>query len=320
MESAGFEAPHGKTETRRDDPGRSLLTRVRLRRAAVVLDDQRGRCSSLEQRKRVEPRRVGNILAPRHDVLLDEPLPAKRRRPTLLSRLARNLDVKCQAIGTVGNQIVALADAPTVGYTTSRVGYRALLTYPVSSVFVAWDPQAAERWLPDDPAARAAALASLDRVCERRWSVALGDAWYDELERAVGRQLIDSAQEAAVRRAIGGARRQQLRPRARRRRLLRRANADRTGLRCPRSRPRAVSARVQAAAVRVRDRRGRRPAPRRCRRRQPKDRRRDLYGSDCLAAPPGLDSGTVPDGSPFRRPCSHPTKRQSPPSGALPAS
>ncbi|GGJ40901.1 flavin reductase [Streptomyces brasiliensis] len=113
-----------------------------------------------------------------------------RARPHM-ERLARELDLECLAVGTVDQQSVclAIADSPNADYTSSRVGYRTPFVFPVGSVFVAWDPDGTEGWLPKDPARAAIGEAALRRTRRRRWSVAIGDDDYDQLEHAVSRQL-----------------------------------------------------------------------------------------------------------------------------------
>jgi flavin reductase (DIM6/NTAB) family NADH-FMN oxidoreductase RutF/DNA-binding IclR family transcriptional regulator len=115
---------------------------------------------------------------------------AGRARPHM-ERLAGELDLECLAVGTVDQQSVclAIADSPDADYTSSRVGYRTPFVFPVGSAFVAWDPAGTGTWLPEDPARAAAGEAALRRTRRRRWSVAIGDDHYDQLERAVGLQL-----------------------------------------------------------------------------------------------------------------------------------
>ncbi|MGW5974920.1 flavin reductase [Streptomyces sp. NPDC055186] len=115
---------------------------------------------------------------------------AGRARPHM-ERLARELDLECLAVGTVDRQTVclAIADSPTPDYTSSRVGYRTPFVFPVGSVFAAWDPAGADGWLPQDAARAAAGEAALRRTRGRRWSVAIGDDHYDQLEHAVGLQM-----------------------------------------------------------------------------------------------------------------------------------
>lgn len=116
---------------------------------------------------------------------------AGRARPHM-ERLARELDLECLAVGAAGHQTVclAIADSPDADYISSRVGYRTPFVFPVGSVFVAWDPDGTDAWLPgEDPAHKAAGEAALRRTRRRRWSVAIGDDHYDQLERAVGLQL-----------------------------------------------------------------------------------------------------------------------------------
>lgn len=108
-----------------------------------------------------------------------------------MERLAGELDLECLAVGTAGRQSVclAIADSPNPDYTSSRVGYRTPFVFPVGSAFVAWDPAGTGAWLPEDPVRAAAGEAALRRTRRRRWSVAIGDDHYDQLERAVGLQL-----------------------------------------------------------------------------------------------------------------------------------
>lgn len=115
---------------------------------------------------------------------------AGRARPHM-ERLARELDLECLAVGTVDRQSVclAIADSPDADYVSSRVGYRTPFVFPVGSVFAAWDPAGADAWLPADPALAATGEAALRRTRRRRWSVAIGNDHYDQLERAVGQQL-----------------------------------------------------------------------------------------------------------------------------------
>ncbi|MFC9557479.1 flavin reductase [Rhodococcus sp. NPDC056960] len=146
---------------------------------------------------------TSSLVAP-PDRDLIEPLRLAGLARRSMEELAHDLGVECQAIGVVGGETVALAiaNAPGAQFTTARVGYRAPLTSPVGSVFVAWTPNEVERWL-GDTCSRATAVAALERVKQRRWSVVLGDGSYDELERAVGHQHLDNTHEDEVRRAIG---------------------------------------------------------------------------------------------------------------------
>lgn len=147
---------------------------------------------------------TSSLVAPPERDLTDLLRLADRSRPTM-EALAQELKIECQAVGSVDGDTVALAivNPPGATYTSARVGYRAPLTFPVAAASVAWDEAAANRWLPSEPQDRAMGLSALERVRQRRWSIALDDDSYAELERAVGHRHVDTSQDDAVTRAVG---------------------------------------------------------------------------------------------------------------------
>lgn len=136
------------------------------------------------------------VAHPERDLMEPIRLAGRARRP--MENLATDVALECLAVSEVVDETVclAIADAPGAAYTSSRVGYRTPARFPAGAVFHAWDDHPTSRWLPDDDARRTTALNSLERVRNRRWSIAIGDAKYDDLERAVGRLHVrDTADE-----------------------------------------------------------------------------------------------------------------------------
>lgn len=139
------------------------------------------------------------VAAPEADLVEQIRLVGRARHD--MESLANELDLECLAIAETGDQTVCLgiADAPSPSYIPSRVGYRTPLVRPVASVFVAWDTDAARRWLADDTQdGQETGRAALERVRRRRWSIALGDPAYDRLERTVGLMLRDGTPEDEI--------------------------------------------------------------------------------------------------------------------------
>jgi flavin reductase (DIM6/NTAB) family NADH-FMN oxidoreductase RutF len=132
------------------------------------------------------------VAVPEHDII-EQVRIAGLARPAL-EELARELDVEAFVAGAVRDKVVLLASADPARprYVKSRVGNRSPHIAPVWSIFVAWeDPKVVGRWLsgsafaegPADPGEHLNTV--LARVRERGWSVALGNAAYDQLETAI---------------------------------------------------------------------------------------------------------------------------------------
>lgn len=126
------------------------------------------------------------VAAPEFDLV--EPITLAGRARFVMEKLSLDLGLESVAVALVHDQTVSLAvaDAPHAHYTSSRVGYRTPLAYPVASVFAAWSDREEAVWMPTDTSQASLARAALDRVRRRRWSVAIGNPEYDSLERAVG--------------------------------------------------------------------------------------------------------------------------------------
>lgn len=126
------------------------------------------------------------VAAPELDLV--EPITLAGRARSVMERLSVELGLESVAVALVRDQTVSLAvaDAPHAEYTPSRVGYRTPLTYPVASVFAAWSDKETAAWLPAGEPAATVAREALERVRQRRWSIAIGNTEYDSLERAVG--------------------------------------------------------------------------------------------------------------------------------------
>jgi len=129
------------------------------------------------------------VAVPEHDIIEQVRIAGLARRA--MEGLARRLDVEVFVAGAVRDKVVLLASADPAQprYVKSRVGNRTPLVAPVWSVFVAWeDRQVADNWLRHSALTeRSGCLeTALNRVRERGWSMALGNAAYDQLEAAIG--------------------------------------------------------------------------------------------------------------------------------------
>lgn len=108
-----------------------------------------------------------------------------------IEALADDLDMECAVMSREGDWVVRLASAgtPALGASPIQVGQRLPFNAPLGALFVAWEASdVRERWIDrgagtDDPQVRAAHLAGLDLVRERRWLLSLLTPAYRELDR-----------------------------------------------------------------------------------------------------------------------------------------
>lgn len=128
----------------------------------------------------------------RSDLLV--PLRYVDRIRQLLEATAESLGVECFANAIVGEELVIVGSTgrPAHPVGMSRIGQRMPLVAPLGAGAMAWtEPADQATWiqrsrLPDDE--RAVVRASLRRVRERGWSIALASHELLALEAAVGRQ------------------------------------------------------------------------------------------------------------------------------------
>jgi flavin reductase (DIM6/NTAB) family NADH-FMN oxidoreductase RutF/DNA-binding IclR family transcriptional regulator len=118
---------------------------------------------------------------------------ADRIRPQM-ERVSADADAECLATVIVRDQMVILAGTSKPGARNlpTRVGQRMPFSPPLGAALVAWDADAAQRWLDrlgDSAGAdeRQRYTRVLDRVRARGWSLALESDTYREFESALAR-------------------------------------------------------------------------------------------------------------------------------------